>query len=217
MGRPQSGKTTLRGFLSKLSGMPGASCSDVVHAVHRHLAGLDYREVLTPEDKEKIRPVLVALGDYVVGRAGSDEQVKSLLGEGALEKLSKAELYRAPSGLFRPLYHSGIRIVDGIRRTAEFEEILNRTVWNGDRVAVVWVERPGHPSPEDNTEITKEWLEKIAQVVTVQNDKGIEALHNNAVDLLGVLGIPISPSVVKVAEPIQPPPAPAADTPTAQA
>jgi len=152
IGPPQHGKTTARRVFSELTGLPGASCSDVIFALLARHTGTPEPE-LRAADKEVLRPKLIEFGDYLCGSIGKLE----LVGEPTPEARPHTEaLYRGPSALVRALFHAGFRVIDGVRRRLELRDVRDRLEWLGLRTIVVWVERPGAPPIKDNTELSRE-------------------------------------------------------------
>ena len=152
IGHPHHGKTTARKMFSELTGFAGGSCSDVIFAIlSRHL-GVPEAE-LRAADKEQLRPKLVEFGNFLCGDIGTLKLVDSAP-PGVENKT--AQLYRGPSSLVRVLFHVGCRVIDGVRRRLELNDVRNRMEWLGIPVVVFWVERPGEPVLQDNTELSKE-------------------------------------------------------------
>lgn len=146
IGPPRQGKTTARKIFCELTGLRGASCSDVIYALLAQHKGVPESE-LRAFEKEQIRKDLIEFGDYLCGSIGKLELVKS-------DKPIREDLYRAPSALVRTLFHTGHRAVDGVRRRLELQETKDRMEWLGVPVVVFWVERPGTEAVKDNTAVT---------------------------------------------------------------
>jgi hypothetical protein len=146
IGPPRQGKTTARKIFCELTGLHGASCSDVIYALLAQHKGVPEAE-LRAFEKEQIRGELIEFGDYLCGSIGKLELVKA-------SKPVRDDLYRAPSALVRVLFHAGHRVVDGVRRRLELQETKDRMEWLGIPVVVFWVERPGTEAVKDNTAVT---------------------------------------------------------------
>lgn len=146
IGPPRQGKTTARKLFCELTGLRGASCSDVIYALlarHKNVPETELRA----SDKEAIRGELIEFGDYLCGSVGKLELIKS-------DKPVREDLFRAPSALVRVLFMTGHRVVDGVRRRLELQETKDRMEWLGIPVIVFWVERPGTEPVRDNTAVT---------------------------------------------------------------
>lgn len=166
VGPPHHGKTEARKLFCEMTNLRGGSTSDVIYA----LLAAEMKttsEELKKQPKEEIRPKLIEFGDYLCGNVGRPKLLEG--NEGGLG--SEAELYRAPSALVRVLFHLGCRVVDGVRRRLELWETIDRLLWIGVPVITIWIERPGHPTVKDNTEITSD----DADVVII-NDGSLEDL-----------------------------------------
>jgi hypothetical protein len=147
IGPPEHGKTTARKIFCELTKLPGASCSDVIYALLAQHRGIPESE-LRAFPKADIRPQLIEFGDYLCGSIGKLELVKS-------DAPLREDLFRGPSALFRTLYHAGFRVVDGVRRRLELQEIKDRMGWFGLPVLVVYVADPRKlvDAVKDNTEV----------------------------------------------------------------
>jgi hypothetical protein len=153
IGSPRHGKSTARKVFCELTGLRGGSCSDVIFVLlSRHL-GVPEAE-LRLVDKEALRPKLIEFGDFLCGSTGKLSLIEPEPAAGAPDKTAK--LYRGPSALVRTLFHAGYRVIDGVRRRLELQEVRDRMEWLGIPVVVFWVERPGEPVLKDNTELSKE-------------------------------------------------------------
>ena len=146
IGPPRQGKTTARKLFCELTGLRGASCSDVIYALLSQHKGVPEAELRAIE-KEVLRNELIEFGDYLCGSVGKLEIVKT-------ERSVREDLFRAPSALVRVLFHTGCRVVDGVRRRLELQETKDRMEWLGIPVVVFWVERPGTEPVRDNTAVT---------------------------------------------------------------
>jgi hypothetical protein len=157
IGPPRHGKTTARKILSELINQPGASCSDVIYpllAKHLKMTESELRAM----DKEEARPMLVEFGDYLCGKV----ETLSVVPGGTP---GPGVYFRSPSTLFRSLYLMGIRLIDGVRRKEELDEIRQVLRWLNVPLVVFWVERPGSPPTDDNTAVTASDAD-----ITVLND-----------------------------------------------
>lgn len=146
IGPPRHGKTTARKILSELINQPGASCSDVIYpllAKHLKMTESELRAM----EKEEARPMLVEFGDYLCGKV---EHLSVVPGGTP----GPGVYFRSPSTLFRSLYLMGIRLIDGVRRREELDEIRQVLRWLNVPLVVFWVERPGSSPTNDNTAVT---------------------------------------------------------------
>lgn len=164
IGPPHHGKTTSRKIFCELTGIKGASTSDVIYALLADKLGLS-EEKLRETPKEELRPKLIEYGDFLCG-----------MGQLALvEGSNKDEHFmRTPSALCRVLFLTGHGVVDGVRRRLELQEFKDRLMWLGVPTVVFWVERAGHPTVEDNTQLKKEDADEI-----IQNDGDETKLRYN--------------------------------------
>jgi hypothetical protein len=147
-GPPANGKSLARKIFCELTGIKGASTSDVIYALMARFAGISEAE-LRETPKEELRPKLIELGNYLCG--GSDD-----LSKNAFKDPIRDSIYRGPSMLTRALFHTGFRAFDGVRRKSELEEIRYIMDWLGIQTFVLWVHRDEAPSISDNTEVTIE-------------------------------------------------------------
>jgi len=145
MGLPQSGKSTAGKLLSKFTGWRMGTCSTVIYNILAKLDNLppgDWHEVTAPEDKDRVRQRLIALGNAM------GEEVPFVF----------------PVALF----NRGCRIVDGIRRRSEFEatekfcEEHNLDLWK------IWIERPDRPPLTDNNELNCNDADEIIRAESVE-------------------------------------------------
>lgn len=161
LGPARHGKTTARKHFAELTGIPGASCSDVIYPL---LA--DYLDITEEElrnmPKEEARPKLIEFGDWLCGKRDNVSFSDKPLSE---------TMYRGPSSLVRALYLSGIRVIDGVRRREELWDASRIFDWLNVPLMVFWVERPGADQIQDNTEVTVEDAD-----VTLLNDSTPEHL-----------------------------------------
>lgn len=148
IGPPAHGKTLARKIFCELTGIKGASTSDVIYALMARFSGVSEAE-LRETPKEELRPKLVELGDYLCG--GSDD-----LSKNAFKTPIPDNIYRGPSMLTRTLFHTGFLAFDGVRRKSELEEIRYTMAWLGLETFVLWVHRDEAPAIADNTEVTIE-------------------------------------------------------------
>jgi hypothetical protein len=146
IGPPTHGKTLARKIFCELTGIKGASTSDVIYALMARFAGVSESE-LRETPKEEIRPKLIELGNYL---CGSSED----LSKNAFPGKVPDSIYRGPSMLVRTLFHSGFAAFDGIRRKPELEEVRYIMNWLGIEVFVFWIHRENNLAKvEDNTEV----------------------------------------------------------------
>lgn len=148
IGPPQHGKTEARKLAAEITGLQGASCSDVIHAFLAARMNSTV-EKWRAQDKEKRRAAEIEAGDFLCGHIGTLNLV-------AFDGTVDDDFYRCPSGLIRPLVQRGIRLIDGVRRRIELADAVNHLDWNGIPSVTIWVERPGAPNIKDNTELTRE-------------------------------------------------------------
>ena len=148
IGPPAHGKTLARKIFCELTGVKGASTSDVIYALMARFTGVSEAE-LREVPKEELRPKLVELGNYLCGNSNE-------LSKNAFKDPIPDSIYRGPSMLTRTLFHTGFRAFDGIRRKAELEEFRYIMNWLGIQTFVIWVHRDGLASVADNTEVTVE-------------------------------------------------------------
>lgn len=152
-GKPQHGKTTVRHLVAQITGLRGASCSDVVYhylAARRQVSV----EALRQLPKEELRPFLVEAGDFLCGANQPPQEVP-------VNKEVDAEVYRIPSALIRALFLSGINVIDGVRRRLELQDAKNHLEWNGVRALTLYVDRPGVPDIPDNTEDLRDLADEV--------------------------------------------------------
>jgi hypothetical protein len=131
-GKVQHGKTTLANYLATAAGLPNArDCSSVIYRELSRRRGVSEEE-LRAMDKEGLREELADLGDELCG-TGSD-----------------------PGFLAKSLYYGeSRRVVAGVRRVPEFDSLVEAV--GRDNVIGVWIDRPGGPDIEDNTEMALEY------------------------------------------------------------
>jgi len=127
-------------------GQPGASCSDVIYPLLAKRLKMTEAELRAME-KEEARPMLVEFGDYLCGKT----ETLSVVPGGPT---GPGVYFRSPSTLFRSLYLMGIRLIDGVRRREELDEIRQVLRWLNVPLVVFWIERPGSPPTDDNTAVT---------------------------------------------------------------
>jgi hypothetical protein len=168
IGQPQHGKSVARSIVCKLTGLKGASCSDVICGFLAERRGVSY-ESIRSLPKEQTRAEFVTAGDWLCG-------MDVVLKEKAKDETVDADMFRVPSALVRTLYHAGYNVIDGVRRALELEESFKHLHWNGIRTLTIWIERPNGPVVVDNTTIKKEQADEV-----VLNDGSeadlVEKLH----------------------------------------
>lgn len=155
IGRPQHGKSTVRKALCELLGLRGGSCSDIVYRFLASWRGTTV-EQLRMIPKEILRPALVAAGDYFVGARDSLDEPKA-----AGCDIDETALHRVPSALIRVHFHHGARVIDGVRRRSELVHARDVLTWFGYRSLVIYVDRPGGPAIEDNTEDLRDLADEV--------------------------------------------------------
>src|ERR1700728_4796197 len=153
IGPPQHGKTTARSIVCKLTGLKGASTSDVIYGFLAQRKGVDFH-ALKKLPKEDIRQELIEAGDWL---CGTDVPIKEVAKDASIE----VDMYRVPSALVRVLYHAGYNVIDGARRALELDNARSVLQWNGIRTLVIWIEKPDGPVVADNTSIKKEQADEI--------------------------------------------------------
>jgi hypothetical protein len=167
IGPPQHGKSTARQITQKLTGLQGASCSDVIYAFLAERRKTTYEE-LKKIPKEEFRETLIKAGDWLCGMDGFHEV--------AVDPTVDNDVLRVPSSLIRTLYQAGYRVIDGARRALELEEAKKHLEWNGVRHLTIWLERTGGPDIKDSTTVTKQQADEV-----ITNDGSeadlTEALH----------------------------------------
>jgi predicted CopG family antitoxin len=170
IGHPGHGKTEARKALCEITHLKGESTSEVIYHVLAKRRGVSVAE-LKKTAKEYLRPALIEMGDFICGGPAPTEE--------AIDKTVDASLYRIPSALVRTLYVSGYNIIDGARRKRELSDSNAFLAWNGVRTLTIWVDRPGHPYPADNTELTREDADEV-----VVNDGPLIALKQELFEIL---------------------------------
>ncbi len=164
IGPPQHGKTESRKLACEITGLEGASCSDVIHAfiaARLKMSVQDWRNI----PREERRQAEIEAGDFLCGSIGKLSTV-------ALDGTVDGEFFRIPSGIIRVLFHRGIRVIDGVRRNLELDQARAHLEWLGIRSIVIWVERPGHATIADNTELTAAQADE-----KIVNDGDLQALR----------------------------------------
>lgn len=201
IGSPRFGKTTAQQLLSEITHLKGGSCSEIVYAFLALRRGTSV-EALRALPKEELRPTLIRAGDFMVGEAAKFED------EPRDNKEIDGELYRIPSALIRTLYMNGYNVIDGVRRRSELLHALDHLEWNGIRCLTLWIERPGAPIINDNTDLHQHDADEV-----VLNDGSLADLREKLLKVLekhfGVqdeLDKPVE--IVDVPEKVTPPPAP---------
>jgi hypothetical protein len=149
LGPPRHGKTTARKIFAELTSLPGASCSDVIYPLLAKHIGITEAE-LRAKDKNLIRESLVTFGDFLCNQR---QDLGDLHRSGETDDEVRARYFRCPSTLIRSLLLVGVRAIDGVRRRDELLEAKQILAWFNIPVVTFWVERPGVPSPDDNTEV----------------------------------------------------------------
>ena len=163
LSKPHHGKTEARKYLSEVTSLKGGSCSDCIDhflAARKNISVETWRQ--TP--KEERRPQQIEAGDFIVGTINS-------IKEPAQNTELDDAMYRVPSALIRQFYLTGHNVIDGVRRKTELSDARKHLDWNGVRSLVIWIERPGYPSPADNTQVEASDCDDV-----VVNDGTIEDL-----------------------------------------
>lgn len=179
-----NGKSEARKIACEITGLDGASCSDVIDAfiaARRKIDVAEWRKL----PKEERRPVQIAAGDFLTGKGRMEE----LPVDSTIDK----EFFRIPSGLIRVLFHHGTRVIDGVRRRQELGEARAHLEWLGIRSVVIWVERPGAPVIPDNTELTRDDADEH-----IVNDGNLAALHACVLEVLKKYAPPKEEVVPKI-------------------
>jgi hypothetical protein len=167
IGQPGHGKTKARQILEKLTGLRGASCSDVIYAFLAERRQVTF-ESLKEIPKEEFRKTLIEAGDWLCGMDGFHEVAKD-------ESIDK-DVLRVPSSLIRTLVQAGYNIIDGARRALELEEAKKHLEWNGVRHLTIWIERTNGPTIADSTTVTKQQADEVILNDGTEADL-TEALH----------------------------------------
>jgi hypothetical protein len=151
LGPPGHGKTLARKLLAELVVQTGRSTSEAIYhfiALMRGVTVASLRDI----PKEELRPLLIQVGDYIVG-ARPDIPLEDPKDPGAFSVFTN-DMYRGPSALVRMLYLGGANVIDGVRRTAELASAKEHLEWNGVPHYTIWIERSQGPVIPDNTELT---------------------------------------------------------------
>lgn len=158
-GFPQHGKSTARKYLCDRLSLTGASCSDFIYPELARLWGVTEGH-LRSLPKEELRPHLVALGDLMTAQDA-----------GRLVGLALDD---------------GRRVIDGIRRIAEFDAAVRHARSRGRRPVSIWVSRtgPGTPNIRDNTQLTL--MRLVDHRITAES---VEQLHDRLGRLLSRTGL----------------------------
>lgn len=172
IGPVQHGKSTARRLVSELTGLRGASCSDVIYALLALRKGVPETE-LRKIPKETLRPELIEFGNWLCGETEGLKEVP-------VDKTIDSEIdYRVPSAIIRTLYHAGVHVIDGARRSLELDQARAHLQWNGVRSLVIWVEKTGGPKIKDSTTVKKEQADHV-----VKNDGTEEELKARLKEIL---------------------------------
>ena len=154
IGPAQHGKSTVRKIISRLTGKKGGSCSDTIYHAWATLTG-ETEESVRAWPKERVRPLLVALGDWLTGgrpdKDGHRKEVENfrqnfphhLLGNVDPELLAISGLEKpSASALIQYSLNHGVEVLDGVRREDELTEYLARSTEKSGQPIVLWVENP---------------------------------------------------------------------------
>lgn len=163
IGPPHHGKTEARKALAELTFQKGESTSTVIYHFLAARRKQDVKE-LHALPKDDIRPELIEAGDFMVGKIN---EIKLAAENPEVDQ----SVYRIPSALVRTLYLNGYNIIDGVRRRPELQDSIRHLEWNGVRTLVLWIERPGADTVQDNTELTQADAHEV-----VYNDGTLEDL-----------------------------------------
>lgn len=166
IGPPHHGKTEARKILSELTFLKGESTSTIIYNFLAHRRKVELADLLKVP-KEDIRPELIEAGDFLVGK------IDTIALDAVDPEIDKL-VYRIPSALIRTLYMSGYNVIDGVRRKTELKEAVDHLNWNGVRSVIIWIERPGADTIQDNTELTQQDATDV-----VFNDGTLEDLKAN--------------------------------------
>ena len=171
---PQHGKSTVRDAITALTGLKGASCSDVIYRLLSAKRGVD-ESALRELPKEALRADLIALGDWLCGFGGLD----------APAAMPNAEaFYRNPSFLVRSLFGDGFRVIDGVRRRGELQDAVRFFKQREIQPYVVHVERAAAPRIRDNSAD----LRGLADFC-LKNDGTVEELNARVSSMLNLWGV----------------------------
>lgn len=162
IGKPRHGKSEAQRIVSKLTGLKGASCSDVIYAFLAERGKTTY-EALKLIPKEEFRKELIAAGDWLCGMDGTLPA--------AVDPTADQNLLRVPSALIRTLFMGGFNVIDGARRALELEDAKKHLEWNGARHLTIWVEKTKGPNIKDSTTVKKQQADEV-----VMNDGTLEDL-----------------------------------------
>lgn len=184
IGPAQHGKSTVREMICKLTGRKGGSSSDVIYHAWASLSG-ETEATVRAWPKEQVRPLLVALGDWLTGgrpqKDGTRKPVKDFnqnfphhLLHGVDPSIAAVSGLEHPSAsaLIKYALNHGIEVLDGIRREDELAEfLLTRT---SDPV-ILWVENPNKELIKgDNLSIKKSFATHA-----ILNDGNFEDLEKS--------------------------------------
>lgn len=155
IGPPTHGKTAARHIVCKLTGLKGASCSDIIAAFIAERSKTTYEAVMLIP-KEERRPLFIEAGDWLCGMDGPLKEV-------AKDPSVDESAFRIPSALVRALYLGGYHVIDGARRALELDQARAHLQWLGVRSLAIWVEKPDAAAPKDNTTVKKEQADEVIE------------------------------------------------------
>ena len=185
VGESARGKSTLRDIVCEMTGVRGASCSDAIFDTWSRLSGRPV-PVLRSFPKEKIRPQLRELGDWMVGQRDFPHDMVPEVPRVRVDEFLATGFQRTPTALVKWHLDNGVRALDGIRRPGEFDLAMERIRDEGFRPVVIWVETTrdmSHVTP-DNFALNKERcnpdlvIHNDGELANVRKDHGpaLEAL-----------------------------------------
>ena len=189
IGPARHGKSTVREIICRLLGEKGGSSSDVIYHAWALLTG-EMEETLRALPKEKVRPLLVALGDWLTGGKPNAKGIRQnvenlntnfphhLLEDVDPEIIVGSGLCRpSASALIQYSLNKGVKVLDGIRRPDELTEFLSQST---EKPNVLWVEDPRMSRVVgDNFSIPKSFATH-----SILNDGNLEDLETSVIFFL---------------------------------
>lgn len=153
-GWPKHGKSEIAKILSKYLDEAWDDCSSIIYNTLSERLGIPVDKLLDHfgGDKERLRPELIRIGDELCSND--------------------------PSFLVKTQYMSDIRIIAGVRRISELDDI-SRIAW----CMPLWVHRTNHPIIRDNTD---EHL--MDRCLIIPNTSTIEELSRQVILTVRLIG-----------------------------